>query len=138
MPKNAIVMDATLGEEAGALMRDTGSSSRVVADPVDAIAQQVRDLVSRGVKQAIPAGSMTLTRDQLNDLERSCGTNFKHSEHVVQTVRRMATVSVAGCEIQLPEDLLRRLKSRCIGKQDFAEWLQRVIVLELQHYVGLR
>ena len=84
-------------------------------------------------------GSLVVTPEDSREIQKTLGRNFQSNKAgLARCVANMATVSVEGLEIQLPENLLQRLKSRCIHQPDFREWLRGVIILTLQQYVGLR
>ncbi len=82
-------------------------------------------------------GDFLMPNEQRHIVTKALGKELTVS-NVGPRVRRLAELSVAGLVIALPANLLERLKTRCIGKQEFHPWLQKTIVTELERFVGLR
>ena len=86
-------------------------------------------------------GDVLLPLDQAKSLSKTLGRNFGgegRSMNLAYHVANLARLSVADLQVQLSPNLLQRLRTRCLGKQNFYEWLEKVIVTELERFVGLR
>lgn len=81
--------------------------------------------------------SLFLDDDQLKDLSRSLGLNINSPEQLVSRVKSMSSFDLDGMEISLEPALLQRLKSRCVGRQDFKEFVSAEITRQLRAFVGM-
>jgi hypothetical protein len=87
---------------------------------------------SRGLED--PA--LVLTFADLNQIGSMCGKNIATLEQLIAAVRELNTVTVNGQAIQLEPKLLTRLKSRCIAKDRFPQWLEEIVVKQLHDFAG--
>ena len=52
-------------------------------------------------------------------------------------MKSMTSLNLNGLEVTLEPALLQRLKSRCVGRQDFCEFLSAEITRQLRAFVGM-
>jgi len=71
------------------------------------------------------------------ELERIAGRTLKSAKDVVAWARSIATFSVAGVNVPLSEQLMKRLDSRRFGKS-LPEYVSRTTVDLLEKEVGMR
>jgi hypothetical protein len=71
------------------------------------------------------------------ELEAIAGRQLKSARDVVQWARSIATFSVAGVNVPLSEQLMKRLDSRRFGKS-MPEYVSRTTVDLLEKEVGMR
>lgn len=82
-------------------------------------------------------GALLISAEDRRDIQRTLGRNFDNRSPLAKYIKRLAEVSVAGLTISLPENILQRLKSRCIRQPDFRAWLEQTVITELRRFVGL-
>lgn len=78
---------------------------------------------------------MELTLADVHRLSQLLGYNIQTPAELITKVQRMTTISVDGCEIQLGEGLLSRLKSRALSQWG-PEWLGKQVRDLLHGYCG--
>lgn len=83
------------------------------------------------------ASPIYLNDDDRNDLSLLSGSAVRTPEDVTALVKSLLTLKVAGVEIPLHHQLLKRLESRRFGLS-MEEMLRRVVVDSLEQFVGLR
>jgi hypothetical protein len=94
------------------------------------------------LKGAAPLASgmtakMMLDDEQLKELSSALGLNISSAAQLVSRVRSMTSFDLDGMQITLEPALLQRLKSRCVGRQDFCEFLSAEITRQLRAFVGM-
>lgn len=70
------------------------------------------------------------TRQQF---EKLLGRNFSTPTALLEAVKKALTIKLSGVDVQLPPQLLTRLKTRCFGKP-FPDFLKDQVVHELEEY----
>lgn len=78
-----------------------------------------------------------LDDDARNELTLLSGTSIRTPEDVITLVKMLLSIKVAGVEVPLHSQLLKRLESRRFGST-MQELISRVVVEELERFVGLR
>jgi len=91
--------------------------------------------VEQAAAQAV-AVVVSLTHDDLLELSPFLGRTVQTKDELFLACQSLSTVTVDGQEVTLEPKLLSRLKSRCIGKQEFGPWLKKVVIEQLHSYVG--
>lgn len=81
--------------------------------------------------------SLYLTDTNRKRLERLFGKNFKDSDDLIHMMERYVTARIGNVEVQLPPQLLTRLKTRCFGKP-FEQFLAERAIYGLEEYAGMR
>lgn len=74
---------------------------------------------------------------QRKRLDRLFGKNFKDADELIHMMERYVTARIGDVDIQLPPQLLTRLKTRCFGKP-FEQFLAERTVEGLELYAGMR
>jgi len=77
------------------------------------------------------------TDDQRRELDQLFGKNLQTATDVLVQVRKMLSVKIENVKISLKPSLLSRLKTRCLGMR-WEDFLERIIVEDLERYVGIR
>ena len=98
----------------------------------DEIAIRLRDCAGHTAAQPL-----YFSDDQRSALSVILGRTIKDTVEALHEIRQALTVKVAGTEVQLSPQLLKRLESRRFGST-LPELLQRVINQTLEEYVGMR
>jgi len=80
--------------------------------------------------------AITLTVEEAIRLSGILRQNVIDKDSLFHAARLCSTVSVEGVPITLEPRLLQRLRSRCLDKDGFPNWLAEVIVKQLHDYVG--
>jgi hypothetical protein len=82
--------------------------------------------------------SLTLSDEDLERLAKILGTSvpLETIADIEKAAAALRTVSVAGHPVELEKGLITRLRSRCIGNQDFGKWLEAEIKKQLHGLVG--
>lgn len=75
--------------------------------------------------------------DARHALEAIAGRSLKSAKDVVEWARSIATYSVAGVNVPLSEQLMKRLDGRKFGKT-MPEFVSRTTVDLLEQFVGMR
>ena len=74
---------------------------------------------------------------QRKRLDRLFGKNFKDADEIIHIMERYVTARIGEVEVQLPPQLLVRLKTRCFGKP-FEQFLAERAIEGLESYAGMR
>lgn len=75
--------------------------------------------------------------DERRELEQILGRNVLHTKDALLQIRNAMSVRVNKTQVPLKQNLLVKLKSRCIGMEFDAFIIQR-ITQALEQYVGMR
>jgi hypothetical protein len=78
-----------------------------------------------------------ITDTQRKRLERLFGKNFKDADELIHMMERYVTARIGDVDVQLPPQLLTRLKTRCFGKP-FEQFLVERVIEGLELYAGMR
>lgn len=81
--------------------------------------------------------ALYLPDDARQELERIAGRQLKSAKDVVEWARNLAALSVAGTQVALGEQLLKRLEGRRFGKP-MPEFVAGTTVNLLEEFVGMR
>lgn len=77
-----------------------------------------------------------LSQDQVNEISSLLGLNIVNPDQLIQRVRAMRQITVEGVDITLDPGLVNRLRSRCVKKDGFADYLTAEIKRLLHGAVG--
>lgn len=77
-----------------------------------------------------------LTIGDMNAIGHLLGKNLRTKEDLVRAISALTAISVDGISITLEPGLLQRLKSRCLRKDAFPQWLSDTIKDCLHGFVG--
>lgn len=80
--------------------------------------------------------ALVLTHGELQQLGRQMRKNVTDKETLLAAIASLNTLSVDGVPVTLEPRLLQRLKSRCLDKGNFPQWLAEVVVKQLHDYAG--
>lgn len=75
---------------------------------------------------------------QRQELEKLAGKNLRTSVEAMVMVRRAMEVKINGLPISFNPLLLERLRTRLPRGTEFGPWLQSLIVIWAEQYVGIR
>ena len=89
----------------------------------------------RPAPNAPPRVAMEMTTEEVNELSRIIGYNFRTPQDLIEKVRFLTTISVDGVEIRLDPGLLTRLKSRAV-RQTLGQYIQTEVKRLLHGAVG--
>ena len=81
---------------------------------------------------------LAFDRESLIELEKLLSRNFRSPEDLINCIKALKAVTVAGVEVDLPANVWSRLQSRGKNFPEFDKWLGDVIVRLLEGYVQLR
>ncbi len=87
-----------------------------------------------GIDESSPA--VILLSDDLREISPLVGMNVASREELIEAIQKLATVTVEGAQITLEPGLLIRLKTRCLDKARFPEFLAKTVRDGLHSYVG--
>lgn len=79
---------------------------------------------------------MTLTDEQVHQLSKLVGLNVTTPEALIDRVRMMSQISVNGVPVTLEPGLITRLRSRCLDKSRFPEYVAGEVKRLLHGAVG--
>lgn len=79
---------------------------------------------------------VTLTSDDLLTISKLVRRNVTDYESLMASLVLLNTVMVDGIPVRLEARLLQRLKSRCLDKERFPQWLSELVVRQLHDAVG--
>jgi len=79
---------------------------------------------------------ITLTQSDLHELGRILHKNILSKSQLITAVEDAASMSVEDVIVSLEPRLLTRLRSRCIRKEDWDEWLAAVVIKQLHDFAG--
>lgn len=74
---------------------------------------------------------------QRKRLDRLFGRNFNDADEIIQVMERYVTARIGDVEVQLPPQLLTRLKTRCFGKP-FEQFLAEHTIQGLEEFAAMR
>lgn len=80
--------------------------------------------------------AVVLTFADLTEIGLLLKKNLRDKETLVKAIQAASSVSVEGASITLESRLLQRLKTRCLDKGNFHNWLKEVVVKQLHDYAG--
>ncbi len=80
--------------------------------------------------------AVVLTVAELAVLGSLLRRNLKDKEDLFKAVQATTSVTVEGAVVILEPRLLQRLKSRCLDKPNFPNWLRDVVIKQLHDYAG--
>ena len=80
--------------------------------------------------------ALVLTYADLQELSKSMRINVSDKDTLLAAIGRLNRLSVGSVSAQLEPRLLERLKSRCLDKERFPQWLAEVVVKQLHDYAG--
>lgn len=80
--------------------------------------------------------AIVLTLGEVHELSSLLGLNIDSAPQLIDRVRQLRQISVEGVNITLEPGLVTRLRSRCLNKGHFAEWLTDEIKRQLHSLVG--
>lgn len=84
----------------------------------------------------LPAQGMFLRIEDIARLSEVLGVKIHDRDELLAAAISVRTINVGGVAIELEKGLLSRLRSRCIGNQDFGKWLSAEILKQLHGFVG--
>jgi hypothetical protein len=74
---------------------------------------------------------------QRKRLDRLFGRNFKNADELIHLMERYVTARIGDVDVQLPPQLLVRLKTRCFGKP-FEQFLAERALQGLEEFAAMR
>jgi hypothetical protein len=80
--------------------------------------------------------AVVLLAADLVEISPLVGQNIRTREDLIEAVRKLSTVTVEGADVTLEPGLLIRLKSRCLDKARFPEFMRKTVRDCLHSYVG--
>ncbi len=81
---------------------------------------------------------LSFDRESLIELEKLFGRNFHTPDELINSIKILKSVAVAGIEVDIPANVWSRVQSRGKNFPEFDKWLGDVIVRLLEGYVQLR
>ncbi|HLZ39411.1 MAG TPA: hypothetical protein VKQ11_00520 [Candidatus Sulfotelmatobacter sp.] len=83
-------------------------------------------------------GSYIVNPDERREIEQILGINLGISTtSLSRHIKLLAVCGLQGTAVLFPVDVIKRLRSRCIGKQDFKVWLEKTVIQQMKNYVGM-
>ena len=101
----------------------------------------VEQLLESRLKECVAYNSTTplyFNDDQRRELERLTGKNLRGSAEALNMIRRAMEIQINGLPISFNPLLLERLRTRLPRGTDFKTFLQNMMVIWAEQYVGLR
>lgn len=80
--------------------------------------------------------ALVLTHGDLIALGKVMRKNVTDRETLLAAIASLNAVSVEGVQVTLEPRLLQRLKTRCLDKPNFPNWLAEVVVKQLHDFAG--
>ncbi len=80
--------------------------------------------------------AVVLTHGELAAIGTLLKKNLQDKDALLKAIQGAASVTVEGAVVILEPRLLQRLKSRCLDKGNFPNWLREVILNQLHDYAG--
>ena len=77
-----------------------------------------------------------LNEDDVAEINRVASNSFQSKEDLIQHLRRMSTITLAGGEMVLEPGLIKRLQSRQQGP-DFGKFVREIAMKALFEYAGI-
>jgi hypothetical protein len=112
------------------------SDDPIVAAPVFVLPPE---LAEKAIQTLAKSQSLlSFDRESLIELEKLFGRNFHTPDELINSIKILKSVAVAGIEVDIPAVVWSRLQSRGKNFPEFDKWLGDVIVRLLEGYVQLR
>src|SRR4051812_26754008 len=108
--------------------------SREIPDKVASYISSLLDQIDADVP------GLYFSEEQLTRLERMLGKNIRESEEIITYVGNLRQMTVAGVEVSVPQEIIKRLRFRSGAKDDqsFGNWLENITVRLLRDLTNLR
>jgi hypothetical protein len=88
-------------------------------------------------KEPVPDDpALVLTHADLIGLSTLMKRHVKDRDSLLRAISSLNAVSVEGVQVTLEPRLLQRLKTRCLDKPNFPNWLAEVVVKQLHDFAG--
>ena len=103
--------------------------------------QSLESFLSKKLRETISQDSarpIYLSDSDRQSLEKILHMTLDSSKALIDEIRKMALVKVGAIEVNLPEKVVARLRSRCPKPEPFERYLKRVVLQGIEQYVGLR
>lgn len=114
--------------------------ARTYQDEADRKGVDIEELLSLRLANCIDHGAskpIYFNDAERQEAERMLGKNIFSTRDLLTLIRAAVSVRVHNLRITLKPALLQRLKSRCLGVK-WEEFLEKVIVEDLERYAGMR
>ena len=100
--------------------------------PEDEIVERLRRC-----KEYTAAKPLYFNDDERAQLEQAIGHTARSAGHVVNGLRTLTTITVAGVDIELPSQLQQRIHSRTFRGETFQQVIEREVLRGLHQFCGL-